>query len=48
MMFRFHWALPTFAATSWYHKKLDSRYPNLNCIIAGSATICNRLTMPQH
>ncbi|MFI5130379.1 MAG: S10 family peptidase [Chitinophagales bacterium] len=25
--------LPTFAATSWYHKKLDSRYPNLNSLL---------------
>lgn len=25
--------LPTFAATSWYHKKLDSRYANLNSLL---------------
>ncbi len=25
--------LPTFAATSWYHKKLDSRYSNLNSLL---------------
>jgi carboxypeptidase C (cathepsin A) len=25
--------LPTFAATSWYHKKLDSRYTNLNSLL---------------
>lgn len=25
--------LPTFAATSWYHKKLDSRYSNLSSLL---------------
>jgi carboxypeptidase C (cathepsin A) len=25
--------LPTFAATSWYHKKLDSKYSNLNSLL---------------
>ena len=25
--------LPTFAATAWYHKKLDSRYSNLNALL---------------
>jgi len=25
--------LPTFAATAWYHKKLDSRYSNLNSLL---------------
>ncbi|MBK7560029.1 MAG: peptidase S10 [Chitinophagaceae bacterium] len=29
----FPFGLPTFAATSWYHKKLDPRYSNLNSLL---------------
>ena len=29
----FPFGLPTFAATSWYHKKLDPRYTNLNSLL---------------
>ena len=33
MMFLFLLRLPTFAATSWYHKKVDSRYTSLNSFL---------------